>query len=452
MQIKFIGATGTVTGSKYLLTVDNMKLLIDCGLFQGARTLRERNWRGIGYDPKEINAVLLTHAHLDHSGYLPLLIRNGFRGPVFCTGATRDLCAILLPDSGHLMEKDAEFAIRKKYSRHRFPRPLYTQEDAEAALKSFRPLGFGTEKHIGEHIRFRFLPAGHILGAAIISLEVQGRKIVFSGDLGRYNSATMVDPSDIEDADYVIVESTYGDRNHDTVDPEDALCDIIQRTSARGGTVIIPSFAVGRAQSILHHLARLKATNRIADLPVFLDSPMAINASDIFCNHLKEHRLSREECYRACAVAKYVNHPEESKALDASVMPKIIISASGMVTGGRILHHLKHYAPDSRNTLLFVGFQAAGTRGAQIVAGKREVKIHGEMVPIRAEVANLSMLSAHADQSELIHWLQQFRRAPQMIFITHGEEHASAALAQSIRDTLDWPCHVPVQGERWEID
>ncbi|MFZ5609591.1 MAG: MBL fold metallo-hydrolase [Pseudomonadota bacterium] len=451
MHIEFLGGAGTVTGSKYLIAFSGKRLLVDCGLFQGFKALRERNWRGIGIEPRTVDAVILSHAHLDHSGYLPLFRRKGFKGPVISTEATRALCGILLPDSGYLMERDAEYANRKGFSRHHPALPLYTQAEAEAALKAFEPAPFGVEKDLGSGVTLQLLPAGHILGAAIIVLRQGKRSVVFSGDLGRMASATMLDPTPVAKADYLIVESTYGNRDHDPADPEAVLEGIIRRTAARGGTVVIPSFAVGRAQTLLYHLANLKEAGRIPDLPIYLDSPMAIDASDIFCRHAAEHRLSKSQCHRACAVARYVNRPEESKALDVNAMPKVIISASGMATGGRVLHHLKYFAPDPRNTLLFAGFQAAGTRGARLVGGEKEVKIHGEMVPIRAEVANLSMLSAHADRGELVQWLGHFRAPPRATFITHGEEEASHALAQTVGAQLGWHCIVPDHGARYEL-
>jgi thymidine phosphorylase len=394
MQLTFLGAVGTVTGSKYLLETDGKRILVDCGLFQGYKQLRLRNRAPFPVNPGSIDAVVLTHAHLDHSGYLPLLVKNGFSGPVICTEATCDLCAILLPDSGHLLEKDAEFANRHGFSKHRPALPLYTLKDAEASLRRFAPITFGTEKALPGNMQLCFRPAGHILGAAIVELTHRGTKVVFSGDLGRPNSATMIDPTPIRRADYLLVESTYGNRLHDPQDPEDALADVINRTAGRGGTVLIPSFAVGRSQTLMYHLHRLKGAHRIPNLPIFLDSPMAEDASEIFCKDFRYQKLDAGQCRATCAVAHYIRNVEESKALDHDPMPKIIISASGMATGGRILHHLKSYAPDPRNTVLFAGFQASGTRGAAMTAGAESVKIHGQYVPVRAEVANLHRLVA----------------------------------------------------------
>jgi metallo-beta-lactamase family protein len=403
------------------------------------------------FDPASLDAVLLTHAHLDHSGYLPLLVRNGFAGPVFSTPGTRDLCEILLQDSGHLLEKDADFANRHGFSKHRPALPLYTRKDAKASLARFRSVAFGEGHRLEAELSTRFRPAGHILGASIIELLTKDLTVVFSGDLGRPNSPTMLDPALIRRADYLIVESTYGDRNHDRGDPEDALAEIITRTAARGGTVLVPAFAVGRAQRLLYHLHRLKAARRIPDLPVFLDSPMAINASEIFCRHLADQRLSAKECRAICAVAHYVRKAEESKSLDENKVPKVLISASGMATGGRVLHHLKRFASDVRNTILFTGFQAGGTRGAAMMAGAERVKIHGDYVPVRAEVQNLQVLSAHADADEILTWLRNFEAPPRTTFVTHGELAAADALRHRIEEELGWPCHVPEYREEVEL-
>jgi metallo-beta-lactamase family protein len=443
MKLTFLGAVGTVTGSKYLVETGDKRILVDCGLFQGFKQLRLRNWGSLPVEPKAIDAVILTHAHLDHSGYIPLLVRNGFAGPVICTEPTYDLCSILLPDSGHLLEQDAEFANRHGFSKHRPALPLYTQKDAVASLKRFKPVTFDKPQSLASDIGVRFMPAGHILGAAIVEFTHAGMKVVFSGDIGRPNSATMFDPTPIKQADYLIVESTYGNRKHDPRDPEDALAEVIIRTAGRGGTVVIPSFAVGRAQTLMFHLHRLKSARRIPDLPVFLDSPMAVDASEILCKYMRYQKLDAATCRAACAVAHYVRDAGESKALDANPMPKIIISASGMATGGRVLHHLKHFVTDPRNTILFAGFQAGGTRGAAMTGGADRIKIHGQYFPVRAEVDNLHMLSAHADADELMGWLGHFEAAPKTTFITHGEPEASDSLRMRIKEDLGWNCSVP---------
>jgi metallo-beta-lactamase family protein len=443
IKLTFLGGAGTVTGSKYLLEAFGRRILIDCGLFQGFKQLRLRNWAPLPFEPRSIDAVVLTHAHIDHSGYLPLLVRNGFSGPVICTSGTRDLCAILLPDSGFLHERDADYANRHGFSKYRPALPLYTQHDAERSLENFAPVPFDQDHRISNDVSIRFVPAGHILGAAIVKVTVGDKIVVFSGDLGRAGDATMVDPTVVRNADYLIVESTYGDRRHDPADPEDALAEIINRTAKRGGTIVIPAFAVGRTQTLLFHLQKLKAANRIPDLPVFLDSPMAVNASEVFCNHTQDHRLTAVECRTACNAATYTREVEESKALDGIHMPKIIISASGMATGGRVLHHLKYFAPDRRNTILFTGFQAGGTRGAAMATGAEQVKIHGAYVPICAEVHNLQMLSAHADADEILGWLGNFERPPRTTFITHGEQASADALRHRIEEELHWSCRVP---------
>ena len=450
-RLSFLGGAGTVTGSKYLLETDEGNLLVDCGLFQGLKTLRLKNWAPFPIDPRRVDAVLLTHAHLDHSGYLPLLIKNGFSGKIFCSGSTLDLCKILLPDSGYLQEKDAEFANRYGFSKHKPALPLYTLEDAEQALKQLEPVAFDAPLPLPGGTKAIFRRAGHILGAASIEVNSSGKTVVFSGDLGRYDDAMMVDPVSVERADYLLVESTYGNRHHDRVDPEEALFAIIAATVARGGTVVIPAFAVGRAQSLLLHLYRIKASERLQHVPVFLDSPMAIDATSLLHRHLDDHRLTRDECRHACAVATYTRTVEQSKALTANPVPKVIISASGMATGGRVLHHLKHFAPDQKNTILFAGFQAAGTRGAHIVAGAEAVKIHGSYVPVRAEVKNLDMLSGHADADEIVRWLRGFETAPRMTFITHGEPTASDALRRRIQDELRWSCAVAELGQTVEL-
>lgn len=446
--LRFLGAAGTVTGSKYLLAGASGRVLVDCGLFQGYKELRLRNWQPLTSEVGRPDAVLLTHAHIDHSGYLPVLVRDGWDGPVLCSDATADLCEILLPDSGFLQEKDAEYANRHGFSKHHPAVPLYTHRDARRALEQFRPVDFDAEQDLLPDVRFRLRRAGHILGAAIVELDWSGRRIVFSGDLGRYDDPILDAPQAVEAADYLIVESTYGNRRHDNRDPEEVLGETIERTIRRGGTVVIPSFAVGRAQTLLYHLARLKAAGRLAQVPVFLDSPMAVDASELFCRHSDDHRLPEAMCRTACGVAEYVQDVEQSKALNSNRMPKVIISASGMATGGRVLHHLKHVAPDPASTILFAGFQAPGTRGAALVAGAKTIKIHGEHVAVRAEVANLAMLSGHADADEIMRWLGGFRQAPRRTFITHGEPDASDALRQRIETELGWSCQVPQHGEQ----
>ncbi|MEX0752838.1 MAG: MBL fold metallo-hydrolase [Xanthobacteraceae bacterium] len=451
MTLSFLGGAGTVTGSKYIVENGRHRILVDCGLFQGFKALRLKNWAPLPVEPRSIEAVVLTHAHIDHSGYLPLLVKHGFAGSNLCSQATADLCGILLPDAGYLQEKDAEYANRHGFSKHKPALPLFTQVDAELTLKQLRPIPFDQDTPCPGGSTIRLRRAGHILGAATVQLDWAGITIVFSGDLGRYDDATMVDPVPVERADYLLVESTYGDRRHEKRDPEEALADIVSATVARGGTVIIPAFAVGRAQSLLFHFEQLKSNGKLKNVPIFLDSPMAEDASEIFCKNIDDHRLPETACRRTCAVARYVRSVDESKALTVNPMPKVIISASSMATGGRVLHHLKHYAPDARNTILFAGFQAGGTRGAAMVAGAQAVKIHGAYVPVRAQVGNLEMLSAHADADEILRWLRGFMAPPRTAFIVHGEPAASDALRHRIEEELGWPCLAPDHGQRVDL-
>lgn len=426
-------------------------MLVDCGLFQGYKQLRERNWAPFPIPPSEIDAVVITHAHLDHSGYLPALVRDGFRGPIVSTHATLKLCELLLPDSAHLMEGDARYANKKGFSKHKPALPLYNGEDAQRALGQFRTVGFNEKTAVVGDNAVLFRPAGHILGAATVEFDCAGTRIVFSGDLGRYDDATMVDPFPVPRADYLLVESTYGNRRHGQASPEDALEDVINRTVRRGGTVVIPAFAVGRAQSLLHHLWNLQMADRIPKVPVFLDSPMAINATELLHSHIGEHRLTAEQCTDSCGIATYVREAEDSKRLTNNPVPKIIISASGMATGGRILHHLKRFAPEHRNTIVLAGFQAGGTRGAALRDGARELKIHGQMVPVRAEVVSFDMLSAHADHDELLRWLGGFEAPPRTTFVVHGEPGASDTFRHSIQEKLGWNARVPEHLERVEL-
>jgi metallo-beta-lactamase family protein len=442
LTLRFLGAAGTVTGSKFLLRHKRTHTLIDCGLFQGYKHLRRRNWQPLPVQPSRIRQVVLTHAHIDHSGWLPVLCRNGFEGKILSTAATRDLCRHLLPDSGFLQEKEAEHANRYGWSKHHPAKPLYTKAEAEEALNQFRAVRFD-EPYNTDHMAVLFRHAGHIPGAAIAQLDVGGQRIVFSGDLGNYGSATMPDPEPVPWADYLVVESTYGNRSRNDEDAEAEIAEIVSSTVARGGSVIIPAFAVGRTQLLLHHLNRLMQAERIPPVPVYLDSPLAINATEVFENHPDDHRLSPQEAREACDLPEYVRDVESSKELDRDFRPKIIIAGSGMATGGRVIHHLKVYAPDARNTILFAGYQAGGTRGAKMLAGEESVKIHGEYWPVRARVENLDMLSAHADADEIMRWLSGFERPPKRTFIVHGEPDASDALRLRIEEELGWDCLVP---------
>lgn len=452
MELSFFGAAGTVTGSRFLLEADGKQILIDCGLFQGLKQLRLRNWAAFPVAPSSIDAIVLTHAHLDHSGYLPRLVRDGFRGRIYATRPTVDLCAILLADSAHIQQSDADFANRHRLSKHAPALPLYTVDDADDALRRLVALPPDRTHRLESGAELRFRRAGHILGAASVEIFWKGRRVVFSGDLGRYDDPLLRDPMVVTDADYLILESTYGDRRHEREAAQDRLADIIQRTARRGGTVLIPAFAVGRAQLMLLHLYRLKRQGRLPEnLPIFLDSPMSVDAIDIYRRYPHELRPDESEWTAAFKMPHYVRDVEESKKLDSTPMPKIIISASGMATGGRVVHHLKRIAPDQRSSVVFAGFQAVGTRGAKMLHGAETVKIHGEYFPVHAELHNLSMLSAHADADEIMRWLQGFRQAPIKTFLVHGEPEAADVLRTRVQDELGWPCHIAEHLEKAKL-
>ncbi|MFZ2314447.1 MAG: MBL fold metallo-hydrolase [Gammaproteobacteria bacterium] len=443
MKITFLGATRTVTGSKYLITLDSKKILVDCGLFQGYKEFRLRNWDKLPVDPREIDAVILTHAHIDHSGYLPLLIKNGFRGNIYSTRGTKDLCAILLPDSGYLQEEDANRANKYGYSKHKPAMPLYTMEDGMRALDHFVALDFDDPLLLFDTLSFKFLPAGHIIGSSLVYLEHHNTSVLFTGDLGRPNHPVMKSPAIVPGADYLIVESTYGDRLHDRSNQFDLLTEIIQQTVARGGSIIIPAFAVGRTQDLLYYLYVLKKEKRISDIPVFLDSPMAQDVSDLLSRYSGEHRLTKELANNICKIATYTKTSEESKLLDQYNEPIIIISASGMAEGGRILHHLKAFLPDKRNTILFTGYQGVGTRGERLLREESEIKIYNSMVPVRAEIKSINSMSAHADYQEMLGWLGNIERPPKKVFITHGQLEAATSLKNKIEEKFHWSCTIP---------
>jgi metallo-beta-lactamase family protein len=446
VQLGFHGGVGTVTGSRFVLTLGMRRVLVDCGLFQGLKQLRLRNRAPFPHKPASIESVVLTHAHLDHSGYLPLLVRDGYDGSVLATPPTADLCGILLPDSGYLQEEEAERANRYGYSRHSPALPLYTRADAERALQHFAPVPFGPTVDAGP-ATVSFRRAGHIPGAASLLVTCGGRRIFFSGDVGRPDDPLLLPPEPVPEADWMVVESTYGDRLHPAQPPRELLGEVIRRTARRGGTVVIPSFAVGRAQQLLHHVHALRQAGEIPDIPVFLDSPMAADATELVLRTAQEHRLSAAELKAAFGVARITRAVEESRDIDRRGGPMIIISASGMATGGRVLFHLTRFGGDHRNTIVLVGYQAAGTRGATLQAGARELKIHGAIVPIHADVVSLHGMSAHADADELMAWLKTAPRAPRGIFITHGEPAASDALRFRIRNELGWEALVPEQGQ-----
>ena len=452
MELQFLGATGTVTGSKYLIRHAGASVLVDCGLFQGFKQLRLRNWAALPVAASSIDAVILTHAHIDHSGYLPLLAKQGFKGKVYCSEATHELCSILLPDSGYLQEEEAEYANRRSFSKHHPALPLYTREDAVRCLRQFVPQPFGTDWSPASGLSANLAPSGHMLGSAFVRMDDGSRSILFSGDIGRPNDLILAPPTRVPGADYLVVESTYGNRLHEASDPLIKLGEVINRTAARGGVVVIPAFAVGRAQNLMYCIHLLKERGIIHNLPVYLNSPMAANATRIYHRHRDEHRLTPEQCDAMCHAATIVNTPDESRALNAKHGPMVIIAASGMATGGRVVHHLKAFAPDRRNTILFAGFQAGGTRGATIVGGATSVRIHGQDVPIRAEVASLDNLSAHADAMEIVQWMRGFSTVPQQTFITHGEPVAADAMRQRIERELRWSCRVPEYLESVSLD
>ena len=443
MKITFAGAAGTVTGSRYVVQHEGNRLLVDCGLFQGFKTLRLRNWAKFPVSFASIHAVIITHAHLDHSGYVPVMVRDGYTGPIFASKATRELCGILLPDSGHLQEEEARYANRHGTSRHAPALPLYTKADAVTSLDSIKGVAIDKPWQVMPGIEARLRYAGHLLGASMVELATGRGSIVFSGDLGRPHDSILKPPAQIRRADYLVVESTYGNRHHEAVDSEAELGQIIRETAKRGGITIVPAFAVGRAQTLMYAIHRLKVRREIPDLPVYLNSPMAADATSIYARNAALHHLTNEECHAMCTAAKIVNSVEESMALNVLKAPAVIIAASGMATGGRVLHHLIAYASEPRHSIVFSGYQAGGTRGASIVGGAESVKIFGQLVPIRAEVHQLDGYSAHADADEIMAWLKGFERPPRRVFITHGELEAADALRKRIQDELGWKAHAP---------
>jgi len=447
MKLHFLGATGTVTGSKYLVEDNDRRILVDCGLFQGYKHLRKRNWAPFPVDPKSIDAVLITHAHLDHTGYLPLLVKKGFDGPIYSTPATAALAGILLPDSGRIQEEDAEWANKKGFSKHEPALPLYTEADAMTSLKSFSPVDLHHDTQLAAGLSFRYLRAGHILGAAMIQLAAGDVSLGFTGDLGRLDDPVIPPPETGLDVEHLVCESTYGNRLHDHTDVKDELKTIINDTAERGGVVLIPSFAVGRSQTVLYLIHSLMEEGAIPPMPVYLNSPMAVETTDLYLRYPHDHRLGRAEVAEMERDMHLVRSVEESKQLNHLKGPGVIISASGMLTGGRVLHHLMFMAPDPRNTLVLVGYQAGGTRGRRILDGDKQVKVHGEWIPINCQVENIGGLSAHADANEILHWLGTLKRAPKSIFLTHGEPDSAEALRVRIQQELGWEAEAPVLGE-----
>ena len=460
--IQFLGAAGVVTGSKHLINTQGdggagIQVLIDCGLFQGQKEWRERNWQDLPIPAKEIDAVILTHAHLDHSGWIPRLVKQGFHGPIYATPPTVDLCSILLPDSGHLQEEDAAFYNKTRTSKHTPALPLYTMEEAQQCLTLFRPVGYGEVKQLQGGLSFRFVRASHILGSAMVEITLadKGERLLFTGDIGRVRDNHVAPgkvihsgPTENEDCDLLVMESTYGNREHPHNDPRPEMAALIRTTLQRGGTVVVPSFAVERTQKFLFLLKELMETNQIPRVPVHADSPMAIKAVQIFLKHTEEFSPETKaliEKYGSpltwsnfyCDVTQ-----NDSKKINQSKSPMIIVSSSGMVTGGRVLHHLMQRLPDPKNLVLFIGFQAPGTRGFTIKNGAPTVKMFGQEVPIRAQIAALEQFSDHADTPELLEWLHTFKHAPKQTFLVHGEPAAATQLRSAMIEALRWNVQV----------
>jgi metallo-beta-lactamase family protein len=473
--IQFLGAAGTVTGSKHLINTNSdptgktgFQTLIDCGMFQGQKEWRERNWQDTPIPAKEIDAVVLTHAHLDHCGWIPRLVKEGFRGPIYATPATIDLCGIILPDSGHLQEEDANFYNKHKKSKHDPALPLYTLKEAQASLQQFRPLTSQTNQQLSPELSFRFVRAAHILGSSMVELTLrmngQSRRLLFTGDIGRVRDQSVAPgkvvhsgPTEGEAADVLVMESTYGNRQHPTDDPRPALAAVIRQTVQRGGSVVVPAFAVERTQKFVFMLKELMESGQIPRIPVFCDSPMAIQAVEIFLKHTEEYSDETKRLVSQYGSPldwpgfTFAATPQESKKINDSKYPCIIISSSGMVTGGRILHHLAQRLPDPKNTVIFIGFQAQGTRGFTIKSGAPEVKIFGEIVPIRAQIAAFEQFSDHADTPELLQWLRTFRQTPKVTYLVHGDPAASAQLHDTMRKELGWNVQVAQWMEKVQI-
>ena len=459
--LQFLGATGTVTGSKYVVESGNERLMIDCGLFQGEKELRERNWQPLPVQPSSINWLVLTHAHLDHIGYIPRLIKDGFRGQVLASSPTVELAKIVLPDSGHLQEEDAEHANFKGFSRHKPALPLYTYEDAVKALEQFRAIDDTKPLVLSPRFELCFFRAGHILGARMIEVTIRengtAQKVLFGGDLGRFPQLILREPEVPDGADYLLVESTYGDRLHAQDDSRDRLTQIVESTASRGGTVVIPSFAIGRTQELLYLLREIMEQGKLHSLPVHVDSPMGIDVTDIYMRHTEEHDIETQAVTSrglrpfSPPDVHFDRSRAESVALNDLKYPAIIISASGMATGGRILHHLERCLPDHRNTILFVGFQGAGTRGQIIKSGAEFVKMHGRQVRIRARIESMDNMSAHADYGEILGWLGKFKKTPRTTFLVHGEPKGAEALKGRITEQLRWNVEVPVYLQKFTL-
>ena len=452
-----MGAARTVTGSKYLLEHGGKRVLVDCGLFQGLKDLRLRNWAQFPIPPGEIDAVVLTHAHLDHVGYLPRLRADGYRGRVFCTAGTKELCGLVLPDSGRIQEEDARQANRHGYSKHQPALPLYTESDALAALTQLQPIGYQRAIEIVPGISIELFPAGHLLGSAFVVARLQsGPTILFGGDLGRYARPVLPDPSNAVQADVVLVESTYGDRDHVADDNGEELAQVIRTTIERGGKLIIPAFAIGRVEELLYWMRRLEQERRIPVVPVYVDSPMANGALKFYSARITEldaDMRPTEKNISTFATTRFqtVSSPQQSKELTASRKPSIVISSSGMATGGRVLHHMAAALPDPRNTVLFVGYQAAGTRGRQLVDGARDVRIHGQSISVNARIVKIDSMSAHADRGEIMRWLGTFPATPGRVCLVHGEPEPMDALKTLMQQRLGWTAETPQHLQRLSL-
>jgi metallo-beta-lactamase family protein len=462
INLTFLGAAKTVTGSRFLLEVDKKLFLIDCGLFQGLKELRLKNWDVFPINPATIDVIVLTHAHIDHTGYLPRIYRQGYSNPIYATKSTTDLCNIMLPDSAYLQEEDARYANKKKFSKHSPALPLYTVEDAEGVLELFKPVPYGEKIELSSKMTLTFRDAGHILGSSFADFRVKfngtERRILFSGDLGRPGQPILRDPHAVFGVDYLVLESTYGGRLHEKNNVKVEIARIVNESIERGGILIIPSFAVGRTQALLYTFRELEEEKQIPQVPVFVDSPLAIDATEIFMSNAKDHDLESKVIAMGgrnilkTSNLKFTPTTEQSKALNKIKSNAIIISASGMATGGRILHHLYNRLPDPRNTVLFIGYQAEGTRGRTILNGAEKVKIHGQYVPIRSKVESTSGFSAHADHNEILAWLSNFNKPPKRVFIVHGEPEQSEALSEGIQSKLGWEVQIPEYEESFLLE
>lgn len=445
-SLRFLGAAGTVTGSRYLLEDGEHRVLVDCGLFQGYKYLREKNRETFPVDPASIDGIFLTHAHLDHSGYIPALVANGFNGPVYCTEATFDLCKVLLLDSAHIQEEEANYRNRHHHSKHKPAVPLYTVKQAETALSYFQPItptkNGKLSANIG-NITADFYSNGHILGSTYLDITINNKHILFSGDLGRPHDLIMRSPTPPCYCDYLVIESTYGDRLHDQRDLDSVVSDIARETIKHGGSLLIPAFAVGRAQSMIYLLQKLRQNGQIPYVPIYLDSPMAINATEIMLRYHQEHRLNKQQCQALEKDINFLRTVEQSMGLNSLNVPAIIISASGMATGGRVLHHLRRMLGDYRNTIMFAGYQAGGTRGDRLTRGETQIKIFGQYQNVKARIEHLDFLSAHADSDELLQWLRKIPAAPKECFVTHGEAASADQFRQTLQDELGWKASTP---------